>query len=146
MAFHNTIISNCTSSTTVITDIPRQRPATPPIPDNKFTAWITTKRVSVPVKICWRSRINSLVAIFVKYLSIQFLWHATRSLQSNEANEWENLEPLILTRLNFNPSMDKYNMPGKMWGEIIYPFLNFNGLHCLGMDKFFHLALYNGCN
>ena len=36
------------------------------------------------------------------------------------------LGPLSLTRINFNPSMDKYHMPGKVWDEIIYPFLNFN--------------------
>ena len=36
------------------------------------------------------------------------------------------LRPLLLTRIRFNSSMDKY-MPRKVWGEITYPFLNFNG-------------------
>ena len=34
---------------------------------------------------------------------------------------------LLLTWFNFNPSMDSIYMPGKVWGEITYPFLNFNG-------------------
>ena len=35
------------------------------------------------------------------------------------------LWPLLLTWVNLNPSMD--HMPGKVWEEITYPFLNFNG-------------------
>ena len=34
--------------------------------------------------------------------------------------------PLLLTRFNFNPSMDEYYMPDKVWDKITYPFLNFN--------------------
>ena len=35
-----------------------------------------------------------------------------------------------------------------MWEEITYPFLNFNGSNRwnLGMDKWFHPTVYNGCN
>ena len=35
--------------------------------------------------------------------------------------------PLLLTWFNFNPSMNKYHMPGKVWDGITYPFPNFNG-------------------
>ena len=35
--------------------------------------------------------------------------------------------PLLLTWFNFNPSMGKYYMPGKVRDEITYPFPNFNG-------------------
>ena len=34
--------------------------------------------------------------------------------------------PLLLTWLNFNPSLDQY-MPNKVWDKISYPFPNFNG-------------------
>ena len=36
----------------------------------------------------------------------------------------------------------------KVWDEITYPFLNFNGCNhrSLGMDKLFHLTLYQACN
>ena len=37
------------------------------------------------------------------------------------------LGPLLLTWINFNPSMDNNYMPRKVWDEITYPFLNFNG-------------------
>ena len=35
-------------------------------------------------------------------------------------------------------------MPSKVWDEITCPFPNFNW--SLGMDKWFHPTLYNGCN
>ena len=39
----------------------------------------------------------------------------------------ELLGSLLLTWFNFNHNMDKYDyMPGKVGGEITYPFLNFN--------------------
>ena len=34
-------------------------------------------------------------------------------------------------------------MPRKVWDEITYPFLNFDGL---GMGEKFHPILYNGCD
>ena len=36
---------------------------------------------------------------------------------------------LLLTTINFNPSMDKYlhPLPYDMWDETTYPFPNFNG-------------------
>ena len=36
---------------------------------------------------------------------------------------------LLLTTINFNPSMDKYlhPLPYDMWDEATYPFPNFNG-------------------
>ena len=38
-------------------------------------------------------------------------------------------------------------MPGKLWGEITFPFLNFKcNRWSLGMDKQFHPTFYNGCN
>ena len=40
---------------------------------------------------------------------------------------WLVLGPLLLTWINFNPSMDKYLHTQKNVGEITYPFLNFNG-------------------
>ena len=36
------------------------------------------------------------------------------------------------------------HIPSKVWDEITYPFLNFRW--SLGMDKWFHTTLYNGCN
>ena len=45
--------------------------------------------------------------------------------------------PLLLTWNNFNPSMDCY-LPGKVWDEITYAFMNFIGA--------IHPTLYNGCN
>ena len=36
------------------------------------------------------------------------------------------LGPLLLTWFNFNPSMDNY-LHYKMWDEMTYPFLHFNG-------------------
>ena len=53
------------------------------------------------------------------------------------------LVPLLLTWFNLNRGMDKYHMPSKVWGEIPYRFVN---LWSLGMDKQFHLTIYNGCN
>ena len=38
-----------------------------------------------------------------------------------------DLGPLLLTLINFNPSMDKYYIHCQVWDEITYPFLNFNG-------------------
>ena len=38
-----------------------------------------------------------------------------------------DLGPLLLTWFNFNHNMDKILHPLKAWGEITYPFLNFNG-------------------
>ena len=35
--------------------------------------------------------------------------------------------PLLLTWVNFNPSMDKYLHQYNMWDEITDPFPNFNG-------------------
>ena len=39
-------------------------------------------------------------------------------------------------------------MPSKVWDEITYPFLNFNGatVEVLGMDKEFDPTYFNGCN
>ena len=37
--------------------------------------------------------------------------------------DWVDLGPLLLTWINFNPSMD---LPSKMWDEITYQLLNFN--------------------
>ena len=34
---------------------------------------------------------------------------------------------ILLTWINFNPSMDTYYIHYKMWQEITYPFPNFNG-------------------
>ena len=34
---------------------------------------------------------------------------------------------LLLTLINFNPSMDKYYTYSKVWDKIIYPLLNLNG-------------------
>ena len=31
-----------------------------------------------------------------------------------------------MTWINFDPNMDKYHMPGKVWNKIAYPFPNFN--------------------
>ena len=44
--------------------------------------------------------------------------------------------------------MKSNNMPSKIWGEIIYPFSNFNGykVEVMEMDKKFHPTLYNGFN
>ena len=33
----------------------------------------------------------------------------------------------VFLSINLNPSMDKYFIPIKVWDEITYPFLNFNG-------------------
>ena len=38
-----------------------------------------------------------------------------------------HLGPLLLTWFNFNPSMVSNHIHYKMWDEITYPFLNFNG-------------------
>ena len=38
----------------------------------------------------------------------------------------KDLWPLLLTWINFNPSMDKNHKLSKVWDEIIYPFLNIN--------------------
>ena len=41
--------------------------------------------------------------------------------------------PLLITRINLNPSMDKY-IHHKMWDEIIYTFPDINRRN-LGMDN-----------
>ena len=45
--------------------------------------------------------------------------------QLNITRSWQPFQyvNLLLTWFNFNPSMDKY----KVWDEITYPFLYFNG-------------------
>ena len=53
--------------------------------------------------------------------------------------------------VNFNPSMESNCIHYKVWDEITYPFLNFNGaavgMSCsLGMDKLFHPTLYRACD
>ena len=40
---------------------------------------------------------------------------------------FRELWPLLLTWFNFNPAWIRNYMPGKMWGEVTYLFLNFNG-------------------
>ena len=37
------------------------------------------------------------------------------------------LWPLLLTRINFNPSIISNHMPNNVWDEITYPLPNFNG-------------------
>ena len=34
---------------------------------------------------------------------------------------------LFVIWINCNPNMDKYNRRSKVWDEITYPFINFNG-------------------
>ena len=40
---------------------------------------------------------------------------------------WDYMWPLLLIWFNFNPSMDNNHIHYKVWDEITYPFLNFNG-------------------
>ena len=37
------------------------------------------------------------------------------------------LGPLLLTWFNFNPRMDKYYIHYKLWDDMTYPFLDYNG-------------------
>ena len=39
----------------------------------------------------------------------------------------DDLWPILLTWMNFNPCMDINYIHYKVWNEIIYPSLNFNG-------------------
>ena len=38
-----------------------------------------------------------------------------------------HVSPLLLTWINFDPAWISNNIYYKVWDEIIYPFLNFNG-------------------
>ena len=56
---------------------------------------------------------------------------------------------LLLTWINFHPSMNKHHTPSKVWDEITYQFPNFN--RCKNTEVWewtcaFHPALYNTCN
>ena len=64
----------------------------------------------------------------------------TNSYWWHQANTWTNVDlssakvarccnkgPLLLTWFKFNPSMISNYIHYKMWDEITYPFLNFNG-------------------
>ena len=57
--------------------------------------------------------------------------------------------PLLLTWINLNPSLDNISnhLPGKVWGEITYLFLNFSGCTVEVYEwitNFIHI--FNGCN
>ena len=55
--------------------------------------------------------------------------------------------PYYWRGLTLIPAWISNYMPGKVWGEITYPFLNFNVNHwSWGMGKSFHPTLYNVCN
>ena len=45
------------------------------------------------------------------------------SLLAQHERQW----PILLTWINFNPSMDKLSHAQYVWDEITYPFLIFNG-------------------
>ena len=47
-------------------------------------------------------------------------------LSTRDKFEFDDLGPILLTWFNFNPSMDNC-IHYKVWDEITYPFLNFNG-------------------
>ena len=53
-----------------------------------------------------------------------------------------DLWPILLTWISFNPSMDKKLHATKMWDEIIYPFLNFNG--CMWDEIIYPFLNFNG--
>ena len=63
----------------------------------------------------------------VAYIYV-YVWSAIYGGLNTRHIEPVNLTPgsLLLTGISFDPSMDMYLMPSKVWGEIIYPFLNLN--------------------
>ena len=62
--------------------------------------------------------------------------------------------PFYSHGLTLIPAWINNHIHYKVWDEITYPFLNFDGanylsipkLRSLGMDKYFHPTLYNGCD
>ena len=68
---------------------------------------------------------------------------------ANKTKKSLHLSPVVplLAWINFNPWICNHT-PSKLWNGITYPFLNFNGwaVEVLGMNKWFHPTLYNGCD
>ena len=48
-------------------------------------------------------------------------WHVCNVMRVNITEAEVYIGPLLLTWFNFNP------VPSKVWDEVTYPFLNFNG-------------------
>ena len=80
-----------------------------------FAFW----NVSVHIHGLVQERCNVFLGLTDQYHEITISWdHDTGS---------NNLWPILLTWINFNPSMNSNHMLSKVWDEITYPFLNFNG-------------------
>ena len=75
------------------------------------------------------TEISSLLGwiYFKKYENIFVFFYNSLTLWWCRKLKYFLMEPLLQTWFNFNPSMDKNHLPGKVWDEITYPFLSFDG-------------------
>ena len=97
----------------------------------KFLKWkwtcrqITIADIQPCSKDSFKVRI-SINQIYETWSSIKSRWLNFKIGHRNSSTS-NDLGPLLLSWINSNPSMDSNYMPGKVWDEITYPFLNFNG-------------------
>ena len=120
---------------------------------NTLTNW-RIKLLSVPgstqLRFCYKHSLSFKIrtrscCILFCISSFEFIWYIHsysavslilgRSCVGRSQCQWSDLEgyglnqlrPLLLNSLTLIPTWMSNHMPGRVWGEITYPFPNFNG-------------------
>ena len=86
------------------------------------TLWHSNKNTKIfKQEYEFQNIICKTAAIFSKYQCIKscYMQHGKHDVRCQG--------PLLLTWFNLNPAWIGNHLPGKVWDEINYPFLNFNG-------------------
>ena len=108
-----------------------------------FSGVMLTYHISGHQVIFWKSHVK----IYNQHWTYRWLTKPSNP-DVGLANKRDTWRSLLLTWININPSMDKYSHAQKSvgWNYLSIPKLQRLHRWSLGMDKWFHRTLYNGCN
>ena len=89
---------------------------------------------------------NDFSAVNMTFISYSIITIATDFLAMQGARAHFSCGPFYWHGLTLIPAWISNHMPSKVWGEITYPFPNFNGCTVEVWEWINHFTFYNGCN